>query len=198
MEIHANSEEAQISFNSPRPRPKRERRCTAEPSWRRTAVKTRSLVMLLLLFVPTAAMAQRYGRPYSLTERPSFFLQITVEKKSHYLHAADLRKMRRSIVTQIDPATKASHVYEGVALEELVPSGILSGDESIEIEFGSHQTRIISGRDLNTSTKLIVADTVDGKTPSGDAPYDFVVQSDDQPLVAISDVQRITLRSVTF
>ena len=77
-------------------------------------------------------------------------LQVRVENKSRYFRAADLRKMQPSVVTQSDPATKATHIYEGVPLEQLVPTNALaSPGERLRIEFGAHQISTISGMDLD-------------------------------------------------
>ena len=154
------------------------------------------LVLCVLLFTPTASVPQKYGRPYTLAENPQLLLQIKIQDKSRYFRASDLRKMHRSVVTLTDPATNASHVYEGVALEQLVPSTALASETgSIEIEFGSHQTLIISGIDLDSETKLIVIDTVDRKLLSGHAPYYLVEKCRGKPLQKITDVECITVKS---
>jgi hypothetical protein len=104
--------------------------------------------------------------------------------------------MQRSVVTITDPTTNTSHVYEGVALEQLVASaGLASDGGGIEIEFGSHQRLIISGGDLDPQTKLIVIDTVDGKLLSGHAPYYVIEKCRGKPVQTITDVQCITLKS---
>ena len=148
------------------------------------------LVMLLLLLTPTAAMPQRYGRPYNLAENPQILLQIRIANKSRYFRAPDLRRMPRSVVTQTDSTTK--HVYEGVALDQLVPSAALASEASIEIEFGSHKTLTLSGIDLDAARKLIVIDTVDGKPLSGHVPFYLLAKSSDKPL---TDVQCIIVRA---
>lgn len=132
----------------------------------------RYLALLLLLFTPTASMPQRYGRPYSLAENPQLLLEIRVQKDERYFRVADLRKMQRSTVTLTDPATNTSHVYQGVALDQLVPNTALRlQSRSIEIEFDSHKTFTILETDLDPQTRLLVVDTVDGKPLSGHAPY---------------------------
>jgi hypothetical protein len=156
------------------------------------------LALLLLLFTPAASMAQRYGRPYTLAENPQLLLEIKVQKENRYFRVADLRKMQRSTVTLTDPATNASHVYQGVALDQLVPNPALrlqSG--SIEIEFDSHKTLTISETDLDPQTRLLVVDTVDGKPLSGHAPYYLVAKSRGKPQQTIVDVQCITIKSST-
>lgn len=151
--------------------------------------------MLWLLCLPAAAWPQRYGRPYSLAAIPQLLLQINVQKKAHYFSVYDLRKMPRSVVTETDPTTKQTHVYEGVALDQLGSIGALgSGGGALKIEFGSHQTQTISGRDLETGTKLIVVDKVDGKPISPYAPYDFVAELRGKPALTLTDVQSITIQ----
>ena len=150
------------------------------------------LVILLLLFTPSSAISQRYGRPYTLAENPQILLQIRVANKSRYFRVSELRRMKRSIVTQIDSATKSVHVYEGVALELLVPSAdLVSEGGNIRIDFGSHQTLTVSGIDLDTAAKLVVIDTVDGKPLSGHVPFYFLAKSRDKPII---DVECITVK----
>src|SRR5215469_100519 len=128
-------------------------------------------LLLLLLLTPGTSAPQRYGRSYTLTENPQLLLQIKAQNQVRYFHPYDLRKMQRTVVNLTDPKTKASHVYEGVALDQLVPlKAFASEGESIEIQFGSHQITRISGVDLESQTKLVVIDTVDGKQLSGYAP----------------------------
>jgi len=64
----------------------------------------------------------------------------------------------------------------------------------IEIEFDSHQKTTISTSNLDTQPKAIIADTIDGKPLSGDAPYWFVAKSRDQSIQKISAVETVTVR----
>jgi hypothetical protein len=102
--------------------------------------------------------------------------------------------MQRVSVTLTNPTTKESHVYEGVALKQLIP-GTSSGSPggTIEIQFGSHQTTKISGADLDSQSEPMVIDTVDGKQLSGYAPYDFVVKLRGKPTETIAGVQCIAV-----
>ena len=153
------------------------------------------LALLLLLFTPTASVPQRYGRPYTLAENPQVLLEIRVQKQDRYFRVSDLRKMQRSAVTVTDPATNTSHVYEGVALDQLVPNTALRlQGGSIEIAFGSHKTLTIFGIDLDPQTKLIVVDTVDGEQLSGHVPYYLVTRSRGKPQQTIIGVQCITIK----
>jgi hypothetical protein len=152
------------------------------------------LVLLLLLIMPAAAAPQRYGRPFSLAEAPTLLLEVRVQNRSHYFRPADLRKLQRCVVTQNDPATKTSHVYEGVALEQLLPgTNFALQGQRIEIEFGSHQTAIISGTDLDLRTKPMIVDKVDGNFLSGHTPYYFLAKSQGKAVEALADVQRVVL-----
>ena len=150
------------------------------------------LILLVLLFTPTALLPQRYGKPYTLAQNPQLLLQIRVQKTRLYFRTSDLRKMQRSVVTITDPTTNTSHVYEGVALELLVPSAdLVSEGGNIRIDFGSHQTLTVSGIDLDTAAKLVVIDTVDGKPLSGHVPFYFLAKSRDKPII---DVECITVK----
>jgi hypothetical protein len=153
------------------------------------------LFLFVLLFTPTRSLAQRYGRPYTLAENRELYLEIKVQNKSRYFCSSDLRKMQRSVVTLTDPTTNTSHAYEGVALDLLVPTALALEGEIIQIEFGSHQTLIIPGIDLDSGAKLIVIDTVDGKLLSGRVPFYFVEKCGDKSLKKITDVRSITVKS---
>lgn len=154
------------------------------------------LAALVLLAAPIAAMSQRYGRPYSLAENPQLILEIRIEKEHRYFSTSDLRKMQRSAVTLTDPNTHTSHIYEGVALEQLVPSAVLaSPGESLEILFGVEKTLTVAEIALDPQTKLIIVDTVDGKQLTGAAPYYLFTKSLSKPQQAIAHVRCITLRS---
>jgi len=154
------------------------------------------LGLLLFFLCPALLLAQRYGRPYSIAENPQVLLQVRIDKYHRYLRVSDLRKMSRTVVTQTDPATHFQHVYEGVALDQLVPAQVLaSPKERIEIEFGSHHSATLSVSDLAADPKPMVVDTIDGKPVPGDAPYYFLAKVRQQPVQAIAAVDCITLIS---
>ena len=153
-------------------------------------------LLVVLLLTPTTLYPQRYGRPYTLAENPQLLLQVKVQNQSRYFHPSDLRKMQRTAVTLTDPMTNASHVYEGVALEQLVPAkAFASQGETIEIQFGSSQTIRMSGVDLDSQTRPLVIDTVDGKQLSGHTPYYVVVKLRGKPAETIANVQCIAMKS---
>jgi hypothetical protein len=153
-------------------------------------------LLLLLLLTPATSAPQRYGRPYTLAENPQLLLQIKTQNQNRYFHPSDLQKMQRTAVTLTDPMTKASHVYAGVALEQLISAKTLALEgESIEIQFGSRQTIRISRMDLDSQTKPMVVDTVDGKQLSGYAPYYVVMKLRGKPAETIGDVQCIAIKS---
>jgi hypothetical protein len=149
------------------------------------------LVVFVLLFTPTATLPQRYGRPYSLAEN-QVYLQIKAQNKSRYFSPYDLQKKQRSVVTLEDPSTNTSHTYEGVALEQLVPSPL--DGETIQIEFGSHEIMTVDGTDLDPTTKLIVIDTVDGKLLGGHVPFCLVEKRRGRNPEKITDVRSITVK----
>ena len=156
----------------------------------------RCLAAVVLLLAPVAATSQRYGRPYSLAENPQLILEVRVENEHRYFRLSDLRKMQRSTVIVADPVTRTTHVYEGVALERLVPNAAWRAQgEAIEIGFGADKTLTIAADDLDPQTKLIVVDTVDGKPLSGAAPYYLVTKPRSKPEQAIAHVRYITLKA---
>ena len=195
METHQSMDEENTTRNLPRLHRKQRSASTPELNRRHFGVKRSSSVLLLLLFIPAAAMPQKYGRPYSLPAIPELLLEVSVQKKTHYLSLYDLRKMPRSVVTATDPTTDQPHLYEGVALEKVVPIATLGSEgASIEIKYGSHQTLTISASDLEPRTESIVADTVDGKALSAYAPYDFVAKLRGKPALTIVGVRSIRVR----
>jgi hypothetical protein len=152
-------------------------------------------ILLLSIVVPSACMAQRYGRPYTLAQSPQILLLVKTDKNHHYFRPSDLKKLPRTVVTMADPVSNLPHTYEGVALEQLLPSGgALTPNGLIEIEFDSHQKITIPTIDLDTQPKVIIADTIDGKPLSGDAPYWFVAKSRDKAVQKVTDVETITVR----
>jgi hypothetical protein len=151
----------------------------------------RQCLALILFIAPAVTMAQRYGRPYSLAENPQVLLEVKVQKQHHYFRAAELRKMPHSSVTLVDPATHTSHIYKGVALDQLVPTTVrgLQG-KRVDVAFGSHQTVT-----LDPQSQLLVVDTVDGKQLSEHIPYYLVARSPGKLQQTIPDVLCITIRS---
>jgi hypothetical protein len=99
-----------------------------------------------------------------------------------------LKKLPRTVITITDPVTNSPHAYEGVALEQLLPTAVPTSNELFEIEFASHQKITIEGGDLDTQTKSIIADTVDGRPLTGESPYWFVAKSRYKGLQKITNV----------
>ena len=152
------------------------------------------LALLVLLLAPAAAMSQRYGRPYTLAESYPLYLEVKIQDRNHYFSPWELQKMPRTAVTLTDPATNIAHVYEGVALERLVPNVAPQG-EIIQIDFGSHQTLLLSGTDLDPEAKPLVVDTVDGKPLPGHVPYYLLEKCRGKRLQKIPEVRCITVKS---
>jgi hypothetical protein len=100
-------------------------------------------------------------------------------------------------VTQTDPTTKVAHVYEGVGLEQLIPTlSSASEGEGIQIEFGSrHAVMTVLMRELDSQVKPIVVDKIDGKELSGRTPFSLLVKPRGKPVERISDINCIAVRS---
>jgi hypothetical protein len=153
-------------------------------------------LLFFSLLLPTACMAQRYGRPYTLAESPQILLLVKAEKNHHYFRPSDLHKLPRATLTETDPVTHTVRTYEGVPLDQLLPGTVLSTPgELIEVDFGSHQRLTIPGNELDTQAKALIADTVDGKPLTGDAPYCLVLKSRSKGFQAINAVQTVTIKS---
>ena len=162
---------------------------------RHPGVKRLSVVLLLLLFIPTGVIPQRYGKPYNFASMPQLLLEVSVQKETHYFSVYDLRKMPRSVVTETDPTTKQTHVYEGVSVNQLVPAaGFNSAGEIVEIEYGSRQIRTIPETALDTLTELIVVDMLDGKPLLRYVPYDFVAKLRGKPALTSTGVHHVAVK----
>ncbi len=131
---------------------------------------------------PLELLAQRYGRPdsaqnYGRVQNPQLLLQVKIQKKRAYFRTSDLRKMPRVHLTASDPTTGLSHTYEGVRLEDLLPARVLDSQSAVmEVTFDSHHTTTIPSVALDVEVRPIIADTVDGKTLTGYAPYYFLAR----------------------
>jgi hypothetical protein len=159
------------------------------------------LLAFFLLFVPLSLLAQRGGRPdglqnYERMLTPQLLLQVKVHGKRFYFRPSDLRKKQRSIVVLTDPATKTSHTYEGVVLDQLVQNVGTLESENLKISFGSRQSVTILGRELDVETKPMIVDSVDGKRLTGYAPYYFVAKSRHKALQPTADVSCIAIKSL--
>ena len=87
-----------------------------------------------------------------------------------------------------------THVYEGVGLEQLIPT--LSEGEGIQIEFGPrHAVMTVLMRELDSQVRPMVVDKIDGKEPSGRTPFLFLVKPRSKPVERISDINCIAVRS---
>jgi hypothetical protein len=90
-----------------------------------------SIGLILLVMSSAPVFAQRGGRADPLqnylgqNRNPRLLLQIKYKKTRLYFRVSDLQKKPRSIVKMADPAIGLSHVYEGVSVEQLVPTGAL-------------------------------------------------------------------------
>ena len=105
-------------------------------------------------------------------------LQLKYENKRLYFRTSDLRKQPRSTITLTDPATGLTHLYEGVNVDELVPSGVLNRASGSLEAFPEHQQKLmLLCSDIDFQTTPLVADTVDGKTLTGYVPYYLVVKT---------------------
>lgn len=109
---------------------------------------------------------QRGGRADALQNylgqkrNPRLLLQIKFGKTRVYFRLSDLQKKPRSTVTIADPTTGLPHVYEGVSLEQLVPTGALNHESgSLEISEEYKQKVTIPCSDLDLKTTPLVADT---------------------------------------
>jgi hypothetical protein len=161
-----------------------------------------SIGLIFLVISSAPVVAQRGGRADALqnylgqNRNPRLLLQIKYEKVRIYYRASDLQKKPRSIVKMADPATGLSHVYEGVSVEQLVPTGALNRESgSLEVSSEYKQKMTIVCRDVDFQTPPIVADTIDGKKLTGYVPYYFVVKTREGGESTLRDVKQITVKA---
>lgn len=141
-----------------------------------------ALVFLFMLANDREVMGDLVSPRWANTLATSVVVFLTLAgllygKTRLYFRVSDLQKKPRSIVTMADPATGLSHVYEGVSVEQLVPSGELNHEsETLEVSSEHKQKVTILCRNVDFQTLPIVAGTVDGKNLTGYVPYYFVVR----------------------
>jgi hypothetical protein len=114
------------------------------------AMNRYSIGLILLIMSSAPVFAQRSGRADALqnymghNRNPRLLLPIKHEKTRLYFRVSNLQKKPRSIVKMADPATGLSHVYEGVSVEQLVPTGALN-HESESLEVSSKYKQKVTG-----------------------------------------------------
>ncbi len=64
----------------------------------------------------------------------------------------------------------------------------------LEGSFGFFRKKKIPGRELNGNSKVVVADTVDGKTLSGSAPFRLVIELRQGDIQLFSHATQISIR----
>jgi len=158
------------------------------------------LILLLALLYPPGAAGQRHGRGDSVQNymrslkpaNPQLSLYLETSRKWIYFHMTDLRKMKRVTVSAIDPGTKTVKLYEGVSLEELAPGAYTQSAFEVFKEFWAFRDKLaVRSADLDLSSKLIVADTVNGKQIGGDDPFYFVGKTQAGKSVVIKKIADI-------
>ena len=161
-----------------------------------------SIVLIILIASSTSAYAQRGGRGDALqnylgeNRNPSLLLQLKYEKTRLYFSASELRKKLRSNIILTDPATGLTHLYEGVSVKQLVPSGTLNHVSGSLEAFAEHQQELtVLCSDIDFQTTPLVADTVDGKALTGYVPYYLVVKTHQGFVSPLRNVKLIEIKT---
>ena len=158
------------------------------------------MIFVTLVLFPIGAVGQRHGRGDSVQNymkslkpaNPQLSLYLETGHKWIYFHMTDLQKMKRATVTAIDPRTKKAKSYEGVSLEELVPSAYTHHTFTVFKEFWAFRDkRAVRSADLDMSSKMIVADTINGKRNAGDDPFYFVGKTPTGNVIVIKNLAYI-------
>jgi len=159
------------------------------------------LAILIFFSAATSVSAQRHGRAdaiqnYVGRRPPVLLLQIKVGKNRTYFRTADLKKVQRSVASVADPITGITHKYEGVDVEALIPNGVSdSKSGTIKVSFGSREHLAVAETDLDPGSKILVADTVDGKAINGYVPYDCLLKTRQDKTAILENVRLIDLES---
>ena len=104
--------------------------------------------------------------------------------------------MQRSVAGLTDLATGITHTYEGVDFEALVPNGVLDAkSNTIQVSFGSREHLSVAETDLDPSSRMLVADTVNGKMLTGYVPYHFLLKTRQDKTSILANVRPIDLEA---
>jgi len=171
------------------------------------------------LLIAAVGVAALCAAPQAMQKAPAMpaaqstdvLLSVTGEVTTElHLTAADLKALPRTSVTAMDAHEKQSHVFEGVALAELLKrAGLPSGENlrgksmslCVVASAADGYHAVFSLAELDASIggeQVLVVDTVDGAAlPAGQGPLRLVVPSDKRPARWVRMVQSITLVSVS-
>jgi hypothetical protein len=168
-------------------------------------IRRRIAALALAMLLPLCAAAQRHGRPdavqnYMKSSRPSnpqLALKFEASHKWTYFHLTELRQMKRTTVSVIDPITHAATSYEGVRLSDLVPDGVASYRfEVFKQSWGFRDKRVMSSDDLNMESDTIVADTINGRKLVGDNPFCFAATAKRGGMVVVKKLAHIKVVAI--
>jgi DMSO/TMAO reductase YedYZ molybdopterin-dependent catalytic subunit len=171
------------------------------------------------LLIAAVGVAALCAAPQAMQTAPAMpaaqstdvLLSVTGEVTTElHLTAADLKALPRTSVTAMDAHEKQSHVFDGVALAELLKrAGLPSGENlrgksmslCVVASAADGYHAVFSLAELDASIggeQVLVVDTVDGAAlPAGQGPLRLVVPSDKRPARWVRMVQSITLVSVS-
>lgn len=124
---------------------------------------------------------------------PEFILDLGAKQEKLRFTVGRLEHMTRSTMTVKDRTTKRVRTFEGVDFLELI---LAKGSELevLEVSYGFFRNKKIPGRELDGNSKVVVADTVDGKTLSGSAPFRLVIELRQGDIQLFSHATGISMR----
>jgi hypothetical protein len=163
----------------------------------------RYLPGVVLLFVVSAGLrAQRHGRADSVQNYrrgitltpPELVLDPGTNQKKLRFTFARLQHMTRSTVEVTDCSNKRIGRFEGVDVSQLI---LEKGPQLgvLEVSYGFFRKKKLSGSQLNPDSRVIVADTVDGKPFSGSAPFRLIIDPGHGQMQLFSHVRRVSIKS---
>ena len=163
------------------------------------------------------ASCLREGLPNPPLTPPELVLDFGANQEPMRFTVARLERMTRSTVTVTDHTAKRTRTFEGVDVSWLVLATHQSrGDRdqvtvqtlrgeggvsregsqlgALEISFGFFHKKKIPGRELGANSKVIILDTVDGKTLPGYDPFCFVIKMGHGRSLLFRHVRRLSVR----
>jgi len=163
------------------------------------------------------ASRQRIGLSDLRVTPPELVLDFGANQKPMRFTVARLGRMTRSTVALTDHRTMRIRTFQGVDISWLVLAkrqprrdqaqiaaktlrgdGPVSGRSlelgALEVSFGFFRKKVISGRELDADSKVIILDTVGGKIWRSYAPFCLVIEMGNGRRLLFRHVTRVAVR----
>lgn len=157
--------------------------------------------LLFITMSSNCSFAQRHGRAdsvqnYNSSHRngnPMLNVRFKSAKTWSYFRLSDLLKMDRVTACVVDPKTHLKNVYEGVALQKIVPGTTNHKVEVFRSGLAFKDHRVLIERALSLQDKLIVADTLNGRRLEISHPFSLIVKDEGGEATVVKHLAYVSL-----